>query len=66
MPEQVSISVRLEGPSEAAVRAAAVQMGVQVSQVKPRGDCWHLYGSRIVSVIGQKVTVTTLPRNRLE
>jgi hypothetical protein len=40
--------VRLEGPTEQAVRDAAKLMQVQVSTVKQRADSWHLYGSRTV------------------
>jgi hypothetical protein len=46
----VTIQVRLDGPTEKAVRYAAEQMDVQVNQVKTRTDCCQLYGSRIFKV----------------
>ena len=48
---QTVIQVRLEGPSQDAVRHAAKEMGVQVSNVKGRSssDVWHLYGSKIIN-----------------
>jgi hypothetical protein len=46
--QNVVIQVRLEGPSEEAVRQLAKEWGVQVSTVKRRTDTWHLYGTKIV------------------
>lgn len=55
----VTINVRLEGPTEAAVQEAARQMGVRVSTIKPRGNCVHLYGAVAVPVApAQRVTVS--------
>ena len=55
----VIVNVRLEAPSEAAVREAARLMGIQVSMVKERGDSWHLYGS--TAIAPQVVTVSPAP-----
>lgn len=43
------IQVRLDGPSEEDVRKAATEMGVQVSRVKKRDDCWQLYGTKVIA-----------------
>jgi hypothetical protein len=55
--KQTIINVRLEGPTEQDVRAAAQQMGLQISAVKNRGDTCHLYGSKIIVTQTQTVTV---------
>ena len=44
----VVIQVRLDGPTEDAVRYAAQQMSVQVNRVKQRNDCCQLYGTRVI------------------
>ena len=42
------VQVRLDAPSEAVVRSAAKEMGVQINRVKNRGDCVQLYGTKVV------------------
>jgi len=52
---EIVISVRLEGPTEIAVREAAKQMLVTITTVKKRSDCVQAYGHKIVAVPKQAV-----------
>jgi len=49
------IQVRLDGPTEQAVRHAAKEMGVQVNRVKKREDCVQLYGSKAITLPSEEI-----------